>query len=442
MVNPSTSAPPVGAVLADRYELVRHIARGGMGDVFEGRDRLLQRSVAVKLYRATAPTDRSRFDAEVMTLAALNHPGLVQVFDAGEHHGEGFVVLELVDGPSLRAILAERGALPPPEVAGIGALLADALGYVHERGVVHRDVTPANVLCGPDRRPRLADFGIARLLDTTRITAVDTTIGTAAYMAPEQVEGSEVTPATDVYALGLVLREALTGRPAFDGVGHEVALARLTRDPDVRTGIPHTWQDLLGAMTAREPSERPTASEVEDRLRSLASSDAAVAAGASGAPTAAMTGLGAAAGAGALAAAAGSGAPARPMPRSGEVDGHAETQALPVGGGTEVMPVGLRPAPTTGTVAVPSARPVPPAARAASTGSRRALWLALAAIALVLLVGLATADDGFDVPNPTTTTAPVAVTAPVTTAPTTTTPPPTEKPDKGHGRDRGKHDDD
>lgn len=414
-----------------------------MGDVFEGRDRLLQRPVAVKLYRATAPTDRSRFDAEVMTLAALNHPGLVQVYDAGEHDGEGFVVLELVDGSSLRAILAERGTLPPPEAASIGALLADALAYVHARGVVHRDVTPANVLCGPDRRPRLADFGIARLLDTTRITAVDTTIGTAAYMAPEQVEGAEVTPAADVYALGLVLREALTGRPAFDGVGHEVALARLTRDPDVRTHIPHVWHDLLGAMTARDPGARPTAAQVGDRLRSLVSPDAAVAtAAASDVPTAAMTGLGAAAGAGALAAVAGDGAQERPPHRSGAVDGHAETQALPVGGATQVMPVALRPASATGTVAASSAAPVPAAARAASVGSRRALWIALAAIALVLLVGLASADDGFDVPTPTTTGGPVAVTSPATTAPTTSTPPPTEKPDKGHGRDRGKHDDD
>lgn len=421
IVNPSTSAPLVGAVLADRYELVRHIARGGMGDVFEGRDRLLQRSVAVKLYRATAPTDRSRFDAEVMTLAALSHPGLVQVFDAGEHDGEGFVVLELVDGPSLRAILAERGALPAHEVATIGFLLADALAYVHDRGVVHRDVTPANVLCGPDRRPRLADFGIARLLDTTRITAVDTTIGTAAYMAPEQVEGGEVTPAADVYALGLVLREALTGRPAFDGVGHEVALARLIRDPDVRTGIPSTWHDLLAAMTARQPSDRPAATEVGERLRRVASADAAVATGAgSDAPTAAMVGL-----AGAAVAATG--------PR--DVDGHAATEALDLGGGTAVMPVSLRPA-------AASAPPVPTAAGVASGGSRRALWIALAAIALVLLVGLASADDGFDVSDPTTTTAPVAVTAPTTTAPTTTTPPTTEKPEKGHGRDRGKDDDD
>src|SRR5688572_5471821 len=202
-----------------------------MADVYEATDHQLQRQVAVKVFRAAATSDRARFDAEVVVLAALNHPGLVQVYDAGDQDGDAFVVLELVEGPTLATRLREVGPLPAVDVADLGAQVADALAYVHERGVVHRDVTPSNVLCGPDGRPRLADFGIARLVDTTRVTAAATAIGTAAYMAPEQVQGHDVTPAADVYALGLVLLELLTGRRAFEGTGHEVAVARLARPP-------------------------------------------------------------------------------------------------------------------------------------------------------------------------------------------------------------------
>jgi serine/threonine protein kinase len=240
-----------------------------MGDVYEAQDEVLHRSVAVKVFRGTAPTDRSRFDAEIKALATLNHPNLVHVFDAGEHDGDGFIVLELIDGPTLQAVLDARGALPAEEVAGLGAALAGALAAAHDQGVVHRDVTPANVLCGSDGRPRLADFGIARLLDTTRVTAIATTIGTAAYMAPEQLLGDEVTPAADVYALGLLLLEALTGRAAFPGVGHEAAAARLVQAPDVATGVPEGWPPLLGDMTARDPAERPDAAIVGERLRTL-----------------------------------------------------------------------------------------------------------------------------------------------------------------------------
>jgi serine/threonine protein kinase len=262
--------PPVGSVLAGRYELIRHIARGGMGDVYEAEDRQLARRVAVKVFRAAAAGDRDRFDAEVVILAALNHPGLVRVYDAGEQDGDAFVVLELVEGPTLASRLANGGRPSSTEVAELGAQLADALDHVHSNGVVHRDVTPSNVLCGPDGRARLADFGIARLVDTTRVTAAATTVGTAAYMAPEQVQGREVTPAADVYALGLVLLELLTGRQAFVGSPQEVAMARLVRNPDTETGVPRAWHGLLSAMTGRSASSRPSAAEVRDALRAIA----------------------------------------------------------------------------------------------------------------------------------------------------------------------------
>ena len=416
-----------------------------MGDVYEARDRQLRRAVAVKVYRGTAPADRSRFDAEVVTLAALSHPTLVQVFDAGEHDGDGFVVLELVDGPTLRQIIAERGSLPADEVASLGTSIADALAYVHERGVVHRDVTPANVLCGPDGRPRLADFGIARLLDTSRITATASAIGTAAYMAPEQVEGKDVTPAADVYALGLVLREALTGRAAYTGASHEVAMARLVTDPDVVTDVPSTWTPLLAAMTARDAGLRPPAAEVARLISQLDASP-------DGPPTMPVPPVGPA-GATTQAAAAGlAGVVVTNGAHDGDgaVDAEAATTVLDTGGGTTVMPAVLHPAADDAAAAGAAGAGVAGSTRPRRSapgpghpeGSRRALWVALAAIAAVVLLGLATSGgDDLDVPI-TSTTDPVVATVP-TTVPTTAAPPTTEPPEPNeHGRGKGKKDDD
>jgi eukaryotic-like serine/threonine-protein kinase len=391
MAGMAPSTPHVGTLLADRYALVRHLARGGMGDVYEGEDQLLRRPVAVKVFRTAGPADRTRFDAEVRVLAGLNHPGLVRVFDAGRHGEDAYLVLELVDGPPLAESLRRRSALPSDEVARLGADLADALAYIHRHGVVHRDVTLRNVLCGPDGRPRLVDFGIARLLESPRITAVDTTVGTAAFMAPEQVQGKDVTPAADVYALGLVLLEALTARRAFDGPPHEAAAARLVRDPDTTTGVPGAWHDLLGAMTARDPGRRPTALEVRDRLVALAT--------AAGEATAAVPAV--------------AGAP-RPVTAWGEE----ATQVIASADHTAVL-------------AAPPlvAEPEPgPAVRGAPPGGRRGLWVALAGVAaLVVAVAVAVAATQSPPEEPTqVTTIPPATTAPP--ADTEEAPPTTDAP--------------
>jgi serine/threonine protein kinase len=365
-------------VLADRYELVRHIARGGMGDVYEADDHQLRRSVAVKVFRAGATGDRARFDREVVVLAALNHPGLVRVYDAGEHAGDAFVVLELVDGPTLATRLATDGSVPSAEVADVGASLAAALAYVHEHGVVHRDVTPANVICGADGRPRLADFGIARLIDSTRVTAASTAIGTAAYMAPEQVQGHDVTPAADVYALGLVLLELLTGRRGFTGPPSEVTVARLVRRPDM-VGVPGAWVPLLAAMTGRVPANRPTAAAVRDQLAAL------LAAGSADTGAVAV------------------------VPEAVASDEPTEPLEAVAAGGTTVMPVALVPDDD------------PPALPAALPSLRRwALVAAVVGLVLLLAVTMGGSGGGIEVPTSTTVTQPV-VANPTTTINTTTT---------------------
>ena len=227
-----------------------------MAQVLRARDTLLGRDVAVKVFRDDLDRDRAR--AEMQTLAGLDHPRLVQVHDAGT----GYLVMELVDGPNLAA---HCGSLTPDEIADIGADVAEALSYVHARGVVHRDVKPANVLLSPTGA-KLADFGIARIVDSARQTGTGLTVGTAPYLAPEQVTGMPVGPPADVYALGLVLLECLTGRREYDGGAVECALARLHRQPEVPV-LPGPWSPLLRAMTARNPDDRPTAAEVAATLR-------------------------------------------------------------------------------------------------------------------------------------------------------------------------------
>lgn len=260
-------------LLGDRYVLEALVGRGGMAEVYRAHDRMLDRSVAVKLMRTVAAgeSERARFTDEARTLARLSHPGLVTILDAATADDEPYLVMELVHGPSL-AQCCRGVALPPARVAVIGAQLADALGHAHASGVVHRDLKPGNVLLGADDRALLTDFGLARLLsETVRHTTTGVTVGTPAYLAPEQVRGERIGPATDVYSLGLVLLEALTGERAYQGLPIEVALARLTTPPSIPDTVPPPWHGLLRAMTALDPAERPSTDEVAAALQDLAS---------------------------------------------------------------------------------------------------------------------------------------------------------------------------
>ncbi|MEV7060786.1 serine/threonine-protein kinase [Streptomyces microflavus] len=261
-------------VVGGRYRLDELIGSGGAADVYRGLDLRLGRPVAVKVFRPDSGVDIEEDSRrEALLLAQLHHPGLVSVYDAGLDEGRAFLILELVEGSTLRSRV-ERGVLPVKETAALGADLARALAHAHAAGIVHRDVKPSNILLDRAGCPHLTDFGISRLLDSTSRTATGTLIGTAAYLSPEQVLGRSVGRAADVYALGLVVLECLTGRPEYDGAPLEVAIARLHRPPNFPAHLPEQLQRLLRSMTALDDHDRPDARECARALTVLASGPA------------------------------------------------------------------------------------------------------------------------------------------------------------------------
>lgn len=217
------SAP---TVLGDRYELMDRLGSGGMSNVYRAKDRILERTVAVKvLAEHLSDDDRfvARFRREALAVAKLIHPNIVQVYDTGIDHERHFIVMECVEGRSGAQLLKSEGVLDPESAVEIGVQACAGLEYAHRHGIIHRDVKPGNLMVvggpvgGGPMTCKLTDFGIARAAEQTRITQVGSVVGTAAYLAPEQVRGDEATPATDVYALGVVLYQFLTGRLPYEG---------------------------------------------------------------------------------------------------------------------------------------------------------------------------------------------------------------------------------
>ena len=275
-----TSSPnsTTAELLSGRYRLGDVIGRGGMASVYSARDVNLGRDVALKLFapQSADPDELRRQEAEIKLLATLNHPSLVTLFDAGTdtripEEPRPFLTMELVDGQDLRARI-RHSPLPLADIAVIGAGVSDALAYVHSLGIVHRDIKPANILLVPVRpgeplRPKLTDFGIARMVNGTRLTATGTMVGTAAYLSPEQSRGADLGPASDIYSLGLVLLECIKGELEYPGSAVESAVARLHRAPAVPNSVPVEWAKLIRAMTALDPQDRPSAADLEVAFR-------------------------------------------------------------------------------------------------------------------------------------------------------------------------------
>ncbi|MEZ5311416.1 MAG: Stk1 family PASTA domain-containing Ser/Thr kinase [Microthrixaceae bacterium] len=253
-------------VLNDRYEIFRRLARGGMAEVLLARDRVLDRPVAVKELVpefATDPNFVERFRREAQAAASLTHANVVGVYDWGSQDGTYFIVMEYVDGPSLSQVIRSDGPLHPRRAAEIAAEVADGLGFAHARGVVHRDIKPGNVLLTKSGQAKVTDFGIARALSSPAedLTQAGSVIGTATYFSPEQAQGLSVDGRSDLYSLGVVLYEMLTGRPPFTGETPLAISYRHVQDapepPSTHiSGLPRGLEAIIMKLLAKKPDDR------------------------------------------------------------------------------------------------------------------------------------------------------------------------------------------
>jgi eukaryotic-like serine/threonine-protein kinase len=266
-----------GEVVADRYELEQLVGSGGMSSVYRALDRLLERNVALKILHPHYGDDEEyveRFRREARAVAQLSHPNIVTVIDRGEADGRQFIVFEYIDGESLKQVIDRNGPLPPRRALELALQVADALAFAHQAGLVHRDVKPQNVLVTADGEAKVTDFGIARSLDVEHgVTQTGTVLGTSNYLSPEQARGQGVTPATDVYSLGVVLYELLTGEVPFPGENFVAVAMRHINEPppsllDRRPDVPLRLVHAVERALAKDPAARfPTMEAFADELR-------------------------------------------------------------------------------------------------------------------------------------------------------------------------------
>ncbi|MGI8520587.1 MAG: protein kinase domain-containing protein, partial [Actinomycetota bacterium] len=277
--------------LIDRYRLEHRLAAGGMGTVYEATDERLNRRVAVKLLKEELVDDPrfvERFRREARAVAALSHPNIASVFDYGADDGRDFIVMELIEGRDLAELL-RSGPLQPSRAATLAAQSCDALAHAHAAGIIHRDVKPGNIIVSDNDRVKVTDFGIARAIGETTLTAAGSVLGTAHYLAPEQASGESAGPAADQYAMGVVLFEMLTGEVPFSGTSPIGIAMRHVSDAipapsSIVKEVPAILDEITARATAKAPSERyPDISGMASALRATGSFAAGAGAAALGA---------------------------------------------------------------------------------------------------------------------------------------------------------------
>lgn len=274
-----TSDPLVGTLLDGRYRVDARIATGGMSTVYRGLDVRLDRPVALKVMDSRYAGDQqflTRFQREARAIARLKDPGLVAIYDQGRDAAHPFLVMELVEGGTLRELLAERGPMPPHAAAAVLRPVLSGLGVAHRAGLVHRDIKPENVLIADDGEVKLVDFGLVRAIAEAGITSTSVILGTAGYLSPEQVAGAPTGPRSDVYATGILAFELLTGTTPFSG-DSALAVAHQRLDHDVPppssviAGVPEQFDAFIARATARNPADRfADAGEMGEALETVA----------------------------------------------------------------------------------------------------------------------------------------------------------------------------
>ena len=270
----------IGKVLGNRYEILEEIGSGGMATVYKARCKLLNRYVAVKVLRDEFANDAEfikRFQVEAQSAASLSHPNIVSIYDVGNEDGLHYIVMELIEGKTLKEIIKEKGKLPWREAVGIASQIASGLSQAHQNHIVHRDIKPHNIIITKDGVAKVTDFGIAKAVSNSTINAFGSTIGSVHYFSPEHARGGYTDEKSDIYSLGVVLYEMCTGKLPFDGeTPVAVALKHLQENPkepiELCKELPQAVNDIIMKAMKKDPSERyESAAEMYKDLQSVLS---------------------------------------------------------------------------------------------------------------------------------------------------------------------------